>query len=112
MGLGLYQRSWGLDIEQSLKALADGNRLRIVQMIAKENAICARDLLKELDITQPTLSHHMKALVGCGLVKSTKKGRWCYYSIDGEHARELADFMGKLAELAALRESAQDEATR
>ena len=78
MGLGLYQRSWGLDIEQSLNALADGNRLRIVQIIAKENAICARDLLKELDITQPTLSHHMKALVNCGLVTGTKKGRWCY----------------------------------
>lgn len=101
-----------MDIEQSLKALADDNRLRIVQMIAKESAICARDLLKELDITQPTLSHHMKALVGCGLVTSTKKGRWCYYSLDGEHARELADFMNELAELASMRESVQNEEAR
>ncbi len=112
MGLGLYQRSWGLDIEQSLNALADGNRLRIVQIIAKENAICARDLLKELDITQPTLSHHMKALVNCGLVTGTKKGRWCYYSIDSAHARDLADFMNGIAELAARHESAQNEAAR
>lgn len=101
-----------MDIEQSLKALADGNRLRIVQMIANERAICARDLLKELDITQPTLSHHMKALVGCGLVTSTKKGRWCYYSLDGGHARELADFMNELAELASMRESVQSEEAR
>lgn len=101
-----------MDIEQSLKALADGNRLRIVQMIAKERAICARDLLKELDITQPTLSHHMKALVGCGLVTSTKKGRWCYYSLDGGHTRELADFMNELAELASMRESVQNEEAR
>lgn len=101
-----------MDIEQSFKALADGNRLRIVQMIAKESTICARDLLKELDITQPTLSHHMKALVGCGLVTSTKKGRWCYYSLDGGHARELADFMNELAELASMRESVQNEEAR
>lgn len=101
-----------MDIEQSLKALADGNRLRIVQMIAKESTICARDLLKELDITQPTLSHHMKALVGCGLVTSTKKGRWCYYSLDDGHARELADFMNELAELASMRESVQNEEAR
>lgn len=101
-----------MDIEQSLKALADGNRLRIVQMIAKESTICARDLLKELDITQPTLSHHMKALVCCGLVTSTKEGRWCYYSLDGGHARELADFMNELAELASMRESVQNEEAR
>ena len=101
-----------MDIEQSLNALADGNRLRIVQIIARENAICARDLLKELDITQPTLSHHMKALVSCGLVTGTKKGRWCYCSIDSAHARDLADFMNGIAELAARRESAQNEAAR
>ena len=101
-----------MDIEQSLNALADGNRLRIVQIIAKENAICARDLLKELDITQPTLSHHMKALVNCGFVTRTKKGRWCYYLIDSAHARDLADFMNGIAELAARHESAQNEAAR
>ena len=54
----------------------------------------------------------MKALVNCGLVTGTKKGRWCYYSIDSSHARDLADFMNGIAELAARHESAQNEAAR
>ncbi|MCC6107897.1 MAG: ArsR family transcriptional regulator [Coriobacteriaceae bacterium] len=78
------------------KALADENRLAIVQAIADEGEICACELLEQLDITQATLSHHMKVLCQTGLVSCRREGRWCHYSIDPAEAGMLASFFGEL----------------
>ena len=58
------------------KALSDPNRIRIIQLLTSGEK-CGCDLLEQMQITQPTLSHHMKALEGCGLVCAVKKGKWC-----------------------------------
>lgn len=79
------------------KALSDANRLAVVRMLSG-GELCACDLLRELDITQPTLSHHMSVLVGCGLVKTRRSGTWSYYSINKGAARELASFFSQLAD--------------
>jgi ArsR family transcriptional regulator len=63
------------------KALGDSIRLQIVQMLASGER-CACTLLGDLDITQPTLSHHMKILCASGLVMSRKDGKWCRYTLD------------------------------
>ena len=63
------------------KALADPNRLRIVQVLTCGEQ-CGCELLDQMQITQPTLSHHMKVLGGCGLVSSVKKGKWNHYSLN------------------------------
>ncbi len=81
-----------------MKALADENRLRIVARIAGRGEVCACELLEGLGIKQSTLSHHMKALCGCGLVGCRREGRWCYYSIVGSVALRVS---GLFAELAA-----------
>ena len=78
------------------KALGDENRVRIVELIAKNGEICACNLLDEFDITQPTLSHHMKILKTCGLVKSRKEGRWHHYSIDEKCLGEIKGFLESL----------------
>jgi len=75
------------------KALGDENRVQIVKLIAKNGEICACNLLDKFDITQPTLSHHMKILKTCGLVKSRKEGRWHHYSIDEKRLGELRRFL-------------------
>ena len=72
------------------KALSDPNRLMIVDMLSC-GELCACRILECFRITQPTLSHHMKTLCGCGLVLWRKEGRWMYYSLNGEIVRQLKD---------------------
>lgn len=62
------------------KAFCDENRLRILEML-KTGTKCACVLLESLDISQSTLSHHMKILVESGIVETEKEGKWNYYSI-------------------------------
>lgn len=62
-------------------ALADENRTKIVGMLVN-NEMCAGDILKELQISQPTLSHHMKILVDSGLISARKDGRLVFYKIN------------------------------
>lgn len=79
-----------------LRALSDENRLAAVRIIAQSGKICARDLLADIDITQPTLSHHMKVLAESGLVDVIKDGRKRYYVINQETADEFLDSLKKL----------------
>jgi Predicted transcriptional regulators len=65
---------------KKIKALADENRLAIM-MALQHGEKCGCDLLEELKITQPTLSHHMKILADSGLVDYYKEGKWMHYSI-------------------------------
>ena len=85
-----------LDRALVFKALADENRLRVVETLAGRGETCACELLDELDVTQPTLSHHMKVLCDCGLVTCRKEGRWCHYTVVPEVARELASFFSAM----------------
>ena len=61
------------------KALGDSTRLKIIEMLSC-GSLCACDILESFQITQPTLSYHMKILIDCGLVKSNKEGSWIHYS--------------------------------
>ena len=64
-----------------LKAFADTNRLLIIEMLSC-GEICACKILEKLNITQPTLSHHMKILCDCGLVCGRREGKWTHYSLN------------------------------
>ena len=79
------------------KAFADPKRVRILELLTKSEE-CACVLLDDLDISQPTLSHHMKILCDSGLVASRKEGKWMYYRIneDGcEYASQLLNNVKK-----------------
>ena len=69
-----------IDVALICKALGDSNRLQIVQMLS-DGEKCACKLLEHFEITQPTLSHHMKILCECGLVEVRKEGKWSHYSL-------------------------------
>ncbi len=62
------------------KALADQNRLQILELL-QGGEKCACVLLEELNIAQPTLSHHMKILTDAELINYRKEGKWMYYSL-------------------------------
>lgn len=72
------------------KALADETRLRIIQMLSG-GELCACDILEAFNITQPTLSYHMKILTECGLVKGVKDGSWMKYTINNERLMMIND---------------------
>ena len=63
------------------KAFCDENRLMILKML-QSGEKCACILLEKLEISQPTLSHHMKILLKSGVVIPRKEGKWTHYSID------------------------------
>lgn len=57
---------------------------------------CACLILKSFNFSQPTLSHHMKVLIDCGIVKYRKKGTWIYYSLVEEKSDELMRFLNSI----------------
>lgn len=79
------------------KAFCDENRIKILHILL-DGEKCACRLLEALDISQPTLSHHMKILVDSEVVKGRKEGKWMYYSLseDGlKRAQEYLDYLIK-----------------
>ena len=65
------------------RAFSDEKRIRVLELLS-EGEQCACVLLEKLDISQPTLSYHMKILRESGIVKERPVGPWKYYSIDSE----------------------------
>lgn len=77
------------------QALSDEKRLVILEML-HDGERCARDLLEKLDISQSTLSYHMKILCRSGIVVSRQMGKWMYYRISEEgsaHACQILHSM-------------------
>ena len=75
-----------------LKALSDETRMKIFGIL-REGKLCGCKILESLNITQPTLSHHMKVLCECGIVIAEKEWKWSYYSINCEKLNELIDYL-------------------
>ena len=84
-----------IDVAAICKALGDSNRMGIVQMLSGGEK-CGCKLLEAFDITQPTLSHHMKILCDCGLVNDMKEGKWHHYSINAVVWKEFSDFISSV----------------
>lgn len=72
------------------KTLGDETRLKILGML-QQGTLCACKILESFDLTQPTLSYHMKMLCGSGLVKVEKIGVWNHYSVNKEVLSVLID---------------------
>lgn len=73
------------------KALGDETRLKIIEILSC-GELCACDILESFEITQPTLSYHMKILTECGLVKSRREGSWMRYSNNYELITLVKEF--------------------
>jgi ArsR family transcriptional regulator len=84
-----------IDVALICRALGDSNRLHIVQMLSGGEK-CACKLLEEFDITQPTLSHHMRVLCECGLVDVRKEGKWSHYTLNCDTLEAFKGFISGL----------------
>ena len=85
-----------MDVALICKALGDSNRLQIVHMLL-EGEKCGCKLSEAFEITQPTLSHHMRILTECGLVNARKEGKWSHYSLNCETLKEYKQFIEGLS---------------
>ena len=79
-----------------LKALADPVRLRLMSLIASREGgeACICDLNEAFDLSQPTISHHMKVLHEAGLLDRDKRGVWVYYRVRPQALASLAALIG------------------
>ena len=77
------------------KAMGDENRLEILSLL-RSGERCACKLLEDLQISQSTLSHHMKLLCDAGVVASRKEGKWVHYSIEPDAALDLQQMLGEI----------------
>jgi len=79
-----------------LKALAEPVRLRLMSLIASHpgGEACVCDLNDGFDLSQPTISHHLKVLHESGLLDREKRGVWVYYRVQTEALASLAALIG------------------
>ncbi|MGL5808552.1 MAG: metalloregulator ArsR/SmtB family transcription factor [Nocardioides sp.] len=82
-----------------LKALADPVRLRLLSLVAAhaDGEACVCDLNDAFDLSQPTISHHLKVLHEVGLLDRAKRGVWVYYSIRRDSLAGLGSLIGGVA---------------
>ncbi len=95
-------------MEQQLKALADPTRRQIVELLKRRGCcscneigpadpgLCVCDLEGGLQLSQPTITHHIQVLREAGLVKTQKIGRWLYCRRDEEALDQLAAWLKQL----------------
>ncbi len=80
------------EIATIFKAFCDENRIRILLLLLGGEK-CACLLLEEMNITQPTLSHHMKILCDSGIVVGRKDGKWIHYSLSDEGIEKAQKYL-------------------
>ncbi|KJY41879.1 ArsR family transcriptional regulator [Streptomyces sp. NRRL B-1568] len=84
------------DLAKVFKALGDPVRLRLMSMIASRGEggeVCVCELTPAFDLSQPTISHHLKLLRQAGLIDCERRGTWVYYWVLPGALDELAAFL-------------------
>ena len=84
-----------LENTKIFKALGDPKRAMIVDMLSC-GELCACNILERFEMSQSTLSHHMKILCECGLVSARREGKWSHYSLVCETFAAFQRFIAQL----------------
>ncbi|MGC1800487.1 MAG: metalloregulator ArsR/SmtB family transcription factor [Solirubrobacterales bacterium] len=76
------------------KALGDPIRMQLVDVLRKHaGKVCVCELVPLFDLSQPTVSHHLKVLRDAGIVGSERKGLWAYYYVNPDSLEELSGWL-------------------
>ena len=75
------------------KAPADPTRVRILNLLIRNPELCVCDMNASIDLSQPTVSHHLSLLKKAGLVDCETRGKWCFYRANTKAIAELADVL-------------------
>lgn len=88
------ERAQAARMAEVAKALGDPIRLQLVDVLRRHaGKVCVCELVPLFDISQPTLSHHLKKLRGAGIVDSERRGLWAYYYVKPEALEELSEWL-------------------
>src|SRR5215212_9639811 len=88
------QRDEARRMAEVAKALGDPVRLQLVDVLRRHaGEVCVCELLPLFDISQPTLSHHLKKLRAAGIVDSERRGLWAYYYVRRDALVELSAWL-------------------
>lgn len=84
------------ELARKLKALSDPGRLRLLSVVASHvgSEACVCDLSVGIELSQPTISHHLKVLKTAGLLESERRGSWVYYRVVPQALRQLSRLLG------------------
>ena len=85
-----------VEVAAQLKALADPVRLRLLSVVASRTGgeACVCDISDGIEVSQPTVSHHLKVLRNAGLLESERRGSWVYYRVVPQALQHLSDIWG------------------
>jgi ArsR family transcriptional regulator, arsenate/arsenite/antimonite-responsive transcriptional repressor len=87
-------RDHALRMAEVAKALGDPIRLQLVDVLRKHaGKVCVCELVPLFDVSQPTLSHHLKKLRDAGIVDSERQGLWAYYYVLPAAMKELSAWL-------------------
>ena len=86
---------WAGDLARMFKALGDPVRLRLLSLIASHagGEACVCDISASFDLSQPTISHHLKVLRAAGLLDCERRGTWVYYWVIPSALQQLSDVL-------------------
>lgn len=82
------------ELADKFRALADPARVAIVNRLAAADEVCVCDLNATLELSQPTVSHHLRVLREAGLVESSRRGTWAFYRLVPEAIEQLRGTLG------------------
>jgi ArsR family transcriptional regulator len=84
-----------VELAAQLKALSDPVRLRLLSVVASRTGgeACVCDISAGIEVSQPTVSHHLKVLRQAGLLDSERRGSWVYYRVIPEALQHLSDVL-------------------
>ena len=75
------------------KALADPTRVRILNLLIRNPELCVCDMNASINLSQPTVSHHLGILKKAGLVECDIRGRWCFYRVNQQAIESLGTIL-------------------
>ena len=78
-----------------LKCICDETRFEILELLQKDNELCVNDFVEKLKKDQPLVSHHLKTLKKCGIVKSRDEGKKAMYTISNSQLSSLISTVTK-----------------
>jgi ArsR family transcriptional regulator len=89
------EREAAAELADRFKALADPTRVAIVNRLSGVDCVCVCDLTDAFDLSQPTISHHLRILREAGLVEASRRGTWAYYRLVPEAVGALRAALGR-----------------
>lgn len=100
------------NLTKNLKALADENRIRILDLLYGKKDLCVCEIREVIGLSQPTISSHLKLLENSGLVTYSKDGKWVNYRINAELNVKIRKILDSIIEVVEIDKKIKEDGIR